>query len=170
MKKWFFILLIFLILPLYSFAEELTTVAVVDINKVAMVFFKNSYAVKQIESFKQEIQTTLNRLKDELNDLKNKKLLAEEAGNQEEALRLDNDIFNKQKYIQDYYRVKSQQLAEKQKQLAESSTFLQELQNALSYVAENNGYSVILKSTDPNLLWWNKEVDITEKVIEVLTK
>ncbi|ADN02069.1 OmpH family outer membrane protein [Spirochaeta thermophila] len=148
--------------------EELITVAVVDINRVAMAFFRNSSAVREIERFKTEIQEEVNRLTAEIKALQEQKLQAQEAGNEERALTLDQQIYQKTQYLRDYYRVKTQQLEERQRKLTESSTFLQELKNALEYVAETHGFSVIFKSTDPDLLWWHKEVDITDLVIERL--
>ena len=149
--------------PLY--AEQLTTVGIVDVTKVSTAFFRDSQAVRELEDLTNKLQKEIDSITAEINQLKDRKLQAENSGDQARALKLDEEIYNKTNYLKDFFRVRNAQLQERRNRLAESSTFLAQLQQAISYVAEDQGYNVILKSSDPNLLWWSRQVDITDLII-----
>lgn len=164
-----------LLVPLFLavpslFAEQLTTVGIVDIAKVTTAFFRDSQAVRELEDMTAKLQAEIDGITAEINALKERKLQAENQGNRNQSLQLDEEIYNKTNYLRDYYRIKNNQLQEKRNRLAESASFLSELQRAISFVAEDQGYNVIMKSTDPNLLWWSKQVDITDLVVQRLVQ
>jgi outer membrane protein len=146
-------------------AEQLTTVGIIDVAKVTNAFFRDSQAVRELEDLTTKLQAEINGISAEINQLKERKLSAENSGDQAAALKLDEEIYNKTNYLRDYFRIKNGQLQERRNRLSESSSFLTELQRAIAFVAEDQGYNVILKSSDPNLLWWSRQVDITELVI-----
>ena len=152
------------------FAEQLTTVGIVDVTKVSTAFFRDSQAVRELEDLTSRLQREIDGITAEINQLKDRKLQAENAGDQNRVLKLDEEIYNKQNYLRDYFRIKNAQLQERRNRLAESSSFLAQLQQAIAFVAEDQGYNVIIKSTDPNLLWWSRQVDITDLVIAELLK
>ncbi|AHC15196.1 OmpH family outer membrane protein [Salinispira pacifica] len=149
-------------------AEQLTTVGVVDITRVYNSFFADSTAVRELENLKEEIQQELDGHVAILRRLQEQKLDAESDGDEDEALRLDEEIYEKQQYIQDFQRIKQRQLYDRQQRLLNSETFLSELQSAISFVAEANGFTVVVSSNDDKLLWWSQEVDITNLVLERL--
>jgi outer membrane protein len=146
-------------------AEQLTTVGIVDITKVSTAFFRDSQAVRELEDLTARLQSEIDNITAEINRLKDRKLQAENSGDQAQALKLDEDIHNRTNYLRDYFRVRNTQLQERRNRLAESSSFLAQLQQAIAFIAEDQGYNVILKSSDPNLLWWSRQVDITDLVI-----
>ena len=154
--------------PISLFAEQITTVGIIDVNKVAQVFFRESQAVRELEEMAMRIQEEIDNITEEIYSLEERKLNAESMDDRQMALQLDTEIFERTNYLRDYHRIKTGQLAEKKKNLTESATFLSEMVTAMEYVAESEGYTVILRSSDPNLMWWSKEVDITELVIQRL--
>ena len=158
----------FFLLPLTLMGQQLTTVGIVDIGKVTMAFYRDSQAVRELEEMTKRLQGELDAITEEINQLKERQLEAERDGNKTLSLQLEEQITNKTNYLREYYRIKNAQLQERRNRLAESSSFLSELQQAIAFVAEDQGYSVILKSSDPNLVWWSKQVDITELVIQRL--
>jgi len=171
MKRLYSILLFIGLAALFpAAAEQLTTVGIVDVTKVTTAFFRDSQAVRELEDLTAKLQAEINGITAEINQLRERKLTAENSGNQTLALQLDEEIFNKTNYLRDYYRIKSGQLQDRRNRLAESSSFLSELQGAIAFVAEDQGYNVILKSSDPNLLWWSRQVDITDLVITRLMR
>ncbi len=149
-------------------AEQLTTVGIIDVSKVTTAFFRDSQAVRELEDLTAKLQGEINGISADINHLKERKLLAENSGDSAAALRLDEEIYNKTNYLRDYYRIKNAQLQERRNRLSESSAFLGELQKAIAFVAEDQGYNVILKTSDTGLLWWSRQVDITELVISRL--
>jgi outer membrane protein len=148
--------------------EQLTTVGIVDVTRVSTAFFRDSSAVRRLEELTARLQSEIDGITAEINQLKDRKLQAETSGDQSLALRLDEEIYKKTNYLRDYFRVKNTQLQEQRNNLAESSSFLAQLQQAIAFIAEDQGYNVIIKSSDPNLLWWSRQVDITDLVISRL--
>ena len=161
-------LCLFCILPVS--AEQLTTVGIVDVTKVSTMFFRDSQAVRELETLTAQLQREIDGISNEINQLRDRRLQAENSGDKSRALKLDEEINNKHNYLRDYFRVKNAQLQERRNRLSESSSFLAQLQQAIAFVAEDQGYNVILKSSDPNLLWWSRQVDITDLVITELTR
>ncbi|MDR1315400.1 MAG: OmpH family outer membrane protein [Spirochaetales bacterium] len=148
--------------------EQLTTVGIVDVTRVSTAFFRDSRAVIELEELTRRLQSEIDGITAEINQLKDRKLQAESSGDQSLALRLDEEIYKKTNYLRDYFRVRNTQLQERKNHLAESSAFLSQLQQAIAFIAEDQGYNVIIKSSDPNLLWWSRQVDITDLVISRL--
>lgn len=162
--------MLFIFLPFPLIGQQLTTVGIVDIGKVTMAFYRDSQAVRELEEMTKRLQAELDAITAEINQLKERQLEAERIGNKTLSLQLEEQITSKTNYLREYFRIKNAQLQDRRNKLAESSSFLSELQQAISFVAEDQGYSVILKSSDPNLVWWSKQVDITELVIQRLLK
>jgi len=170
MKLRYWVLFPLLIAVPSLFAEQLTTVGIVDIAKVTTAFFRDSQAVRELDDMTAKLQAEIDGITAEINSLKERKLQAENQGNRSQALQRDEELYNKTNYLRDYFRIKNNQLQEKRNRLAESAAFLSELQRAIAFVAEDQGYNVIMKSTDPNLLWWSKQVDITDLVVQRLVQ
>ncbi len=100
--------------------------------------------------------------------LNKQKIDAENRNNDSLVLRLDDDILKKQQYLQEYHKIMSDRIASKKENLLTSSGFSKEIIETIKFIAENEGFSIILRKKDPNILYYNYEVDITEKVIERL--
>ncbi len=149
-------------------AENITKVAVLDYSRILSAFYKDSQAVRELEELKQSFQEESQKIQDEIKILEARKLDAENDGNTSRALELDNEIFKKKNYLRDYIRVKNAQLSEMNKSLSQNMTLVKEINEEIQYVAESNGFSLVFKKSDPDLLWWNYEVDITDQVLQRL--
>ncbi len=174
MRKRLFILSIVVVLLFFSstfivFATQITRVGIVDIVKIYSIYYKESKEVLKLEELKQEYLKEIAQKKNEILTLENEKVDAENRGEQEKALELDKEIFNKKQFLSEYTRIKTQQLKELAKNLANSNEFIKEIADAIQYVAESEGFSLILKKTD-QFLFWTPEIDITDKVIAELMK
>ena len=169
-RKYILLAVLNLIFVIPAFTEQLTTVGIIDVTRVSTAFFRDSSAVRELENLTTQLQREIDGITAEINQLKDRKVQAENSGDRARALRLDEEINNKQNYLRDYFRVKNAQLQERRNRLAENSAFLTQLQQAIAFVAEDQGYNVIFKSSDPNLVWWSRQVDITDLVITELLK
>jgi len=161
---------VMLLISVVSFlpAEKITKVAVLDYSRILSAFYKDSQAVRELEEMKNQFQEESQKIQNEINILESRKLDAENNGNTARALELDNEIFNRKKYLRDYIRVKNAQLSEMNRNLNQNLTLVNEIIEEVQYVAESSGYSIVFKKSDPNLLWWNYEVDITDQVLQRL--
>jgi len=160
--------LMILVLGGNLFASQITKVGVIDRTKILQTFYAESQGVRELEIMKEEIQQELVRLNEEIKMYEERKLAAENRGDEADALNLDNIIFNKKQYRQDYYRTKSNQLAERQKNLYQDREFAQELLEQIEFVALSQGCSIVIDISTPGLYWHSEEVDITNMVLQRL--
>jgi outer membrane protein len=151
-------------------AEQLTTVAIIDTGRVYTTYFRESQTVRDWERLKLSVQDELNKYFAETTRLQSERLDAAKQGNNAEVLRLEQEIAKRQQFYADYKRVKQQQIADAGKSLMQGDSFLTEIMAAIKYVAESEGYTVVLDSGDTYLRFWSPEVDITDKVLDYLKK
>ncbi len=85
-------ILIFILLIVSSFlyAQQLTRIAVVDMPKVYTAYFKDSRAVRQFEEKSAKVQSDIDKMTKEIQDLKSRHADALLRDDQSEVLRLDN--------------------------------------------------------------------------------
>ncbi|UCF99274.1 MAG: OmpH family outer membrane protein [Spirochaetaceae bacterium] len=168
------LLLLFLIasgIPL--FADQITRVGILDIEKVYSIYFRESKAVKELQQLRADVLREISRIDEEILLLESQKLDAESRGDGEAALRLDREIFQKKQYRDDYRRIKMDQIRKRSETLYKSDEFLDELLQAIEYVAESEGFSLVLNSSgqfSQFFFFYTKEVDITELVIQELMR
>ncbi len=158
---------LFTFLPAILPAQQLATVGVVNIGQIYNSFYRDSQAVRDLERLRRQYQQEIDDHLRELENLRDRRFTAEEAGNTMRAEQLEDQIMELQRFLEDLTSRRRQQLAARQEQLL-SDEFLQRLQNAIQYVAETEGYTVIIRSDTEGLQWWSSEVDLSEKVLDRL--
>lgn len=158
-----------LLAPTQASAEQLTTVAVVDLSKVTSAFFAESQAVRDLKKKADDLRAEIAQQQNDIQQLQQQKLAADQRGDNSTSLGLEDQINKKQNFLQEFRRIKQDELDRQQKNLLQSnSAFYTQMYSAVSYVAESLGYSVVLDISNPNLLWWSPTVDITTQVIDRL--
>lgn len=158
----------FLCVPLFSVsAEQLTTVGIVDIDRVYNSFYRDSQSVRELERLRREYQSEIDGYVQDLESLRDRRFRAEQLNNTGRVEELDEEILQMQTFLEDLTRRRRAQLEAQQNQLL-SDEFLQQLQEAIQFVAESEGYTVVLRTDSPGLQWWSSEVDISELVLERL--
>ena len=168
MKRIWFGAVFLLLIISFSWGEQLSQIAVIDLSKIVSNYFKESQAWRELEEMTEQYEEEKEAILQEIEQLEEKKIEAMNEGEDEEALKIDDEIFNKKDYLKEYSRIKYNQIQKKRNSLIESPTFLSEILGVIKYVAENEGYSVVMRSRDPDLMWWSSEVDITDMVLQRL--
>lgn len=148
-------------------AEQLTTVGIIDISKVYNSFYRDSRAVRELEELRERYQAEIDREVGELEDLKEDLAQAQDRGNQTRIEQLNSEISRQRRYVEDLTRRRREQLQQRQQNLV-SDDFLNRLQQAIVYVAESEGYTVVIRTDQEGLQWWSPEVDISDLVLERL--
>jgi len=148
-------------------AEQLTTIGIIDISKVYNAFYRESQGVREFEQQKKEYQSEIDMHVNNLNDLKDRRARAAQRGDQQTVDQLDKEIFQKTQFIEDLTRRRREQLQQKQSQLI-TNDFLKKLQQAIVFVAESQGYTIVMRTDAPSLQWWSPTVDISDLVLERL--
>ena len=167
-KRIFFTGILVLILAGSLFAEKLTMIGVVDLTKIVSDYFKESTSWREIDELTKRVDESTAEKMNEIRELQEQKIDAENRNNDSLVLKLDDDILKKQQYLQEYHKIMSDRISSKKENLLTSSGFSKEIIETIQFIAENEGFSIILRKKDPNILYYNYEVDITEKVIERL--
>ena len=68
-----------------------------------------------------------------------------------------------------YCSYKTAELEDQRKKLTQSGAFLEQVYGEIRYIAESEGYSMVLDlKENTGILWYSPTVDITDKVIQNL--
>ena len=168
MRRFCFAVILAVLSSSFAVSEQLSQIAVIDLSKIVSNYFRESQAWRELEEMTEEYEAGKEAIFEEIEQLEARKIEAKNEGDDAEALEIDDEIFNKKEYLQEYSRIKYNQIQKKRNSLIESPTFLSEILNVIKYVAENEGYAVVMRSRDPDLMWWSSEVDITDLVLRRL--
>ncbi|MFP4066123.1 MAG: OmpH family outer membrane protein [Spirochaetaceae bacterium] len=148
-------------------AEQLTTVAVVDIQQIYNSFYRDSRGVRELEDLRREYQQEIDEEVEELDTLRDRLARAEEQENESRVETLESQVERQRRYVEDLTSRRRRQLQERREELV-SDDFVDRLQNAIRHVAEDEGYTVVLRSDQEGLQWWSSEVDISDQVLDRL--
>ncbi len=163
--------LIWLVLTIGTLeAEQITKVAVIDYSRILAAFYADSAEARKIDEMKRVYAEEVKKLQEEIQLLEEKKLNAQDSGESASVLNLDKNIQGRKQYYQEYVRVRGNQIQQAAANLASNNALAQEILREIRYVAELNGFSIVLKRSNPNLLWWSYETDITELVLKRLMR
>ena len=167
--KFFLLQICLLPFPAFLSAQQITRFAVVDMSKVYTAFFRESRAVRDFEERSARVQADIDRMTQEIQNLRISQSNAELQGDSEKAIRLENEIYKKSEFLKEYFKLKTAELEDQKKKLSQSSAFLEQVYNELRIVAESEGYSMVLNLKDAKgILWYSPAIDITDKVIQNL--
>ncbi len=144
-------------------AEQLTTVGVVDARAIYTEFYSNALNARRLEQIRERFGQDIDRQTQTLNILRQRRAQAEEAENNEMIARIDATIANESRRLEQMIDARQQALA-RQAPPEPDNDFLVQLQQAIIYVAESQGFTVVLDADSNELLWWSYAVDITEMV------
>jgi len=165
MKKTVLFLAVYLLATsLYS--QQLTRFAVVDLPKVYAAFFRESRPVRELEERSTAVQAEIDKMTKEIQELRSRRIDLVNRGDQTGALRLENEIYSKQEFLKEYYTVKTAELEDQRRKLAQSDSFLEQVHVEIRSIAESEGYTMVLPVKDA--IWFSPTVDITDKVIQSL--
>jgi len=151
------------------FGQQLTRFAVVDLPKVYSAFFRDSRAVREFEERSARVQTEIDRMTREIQELRSRYADVVLEGDQTQALRLESEINRKSEFLREYYAIKTAELEDQRKKLSQSGSFLEQVYSEIRFIAESEGYSMVLNLKENNdILWYSPTVDITDKLIQNL--
>jgi len=169
MKKFLPLFLVCLGLGIKAEAQQLTRFAVVDLPRVYIAFFSESRAVRDFEDQSARVQAEIDRMTVEIQNLRVSQVNARAQGNNDQALRLEAEINRRSDYLREYYRTMTEELERIKNGLTQSGAFLEQVYDEIRYVAESEGYTMVLNLREnTGILWYSPAVDITDKIIQSL--
>jgi outer membrane protein len=169
MKKVFLLVSICFGFASAVYAQQITRFAVVDLPQVYMAFFSESRAVRDFEAQSARVQADINRMTAEIQTLRTNMVNAQAQGNQEQALRLEADIARRSDFLVEFHRTQTANLQAQMARLSQSDTFLNQVFDEIRFIAESEGFSMVLNLHDNNgIVWFSPTVDITDRLISNL--
>jgi outer membrane protein len=151
------------------YSQQLTRFAVVDMPRVYTAFFRDSRAVRQFEERSARVQSEIDKITREIQEMKSRQLEATQRGDQTEALRLENQIYRRSEFLREYYTTNTAILENQKRQLMQSGSFLEQVYDEIRFIAESEGYTMVINLKENNgILWYSSTVDITDKLIQNL--
>jgi len=165
--------LIFLLLNVscivMAYSQQLTRFAVVDLPKVYTAFFRDSRPVREFEERSARVQTEVDRRNREIQELRGRHAEAVLQNNQSEANRLESQIYRMSEALVDYYQTQTSILEDQRKRLSQSGSFMNQVYDEIRYIAESEGYTMVLNLSDnKGIIWYSATVDITDRLIQSL--
>jgi outer membrane protein len=146
--------------------QQITKFAIVDMPKVYTAFFRDSRAVRQFEEKSAKVQSDIDRMTKEIQELRSRHADAILRDDQSEVLRLENLIYRRSEYLREFYQTRTAELENDKKRLMQSGSFLDQVYDEIRYIAESEGYSMVIDLKQfPAVLWYSNTVDITDKLI-----
>ncbi|MCL2174511.1 MAG: OmpH family outer membrane protein [Treponema sp.] len=153
-----------------AYSQQITRIAVVDLPRVYTSFFRESQAVRQWEERRAGLQREIDRRTRDIQNLKTRQADAIQRDDQNAANNLDREINTATENLRLFFQNRTEQLERERVQLAQSQSFLTQVNNEIKYIAESEGYSMVINLKDiSGILWFSPSVDITEKLIQSLT-
>ena len=105
----------------------------------------------------------------EIHEMQSRRMDAISAGDQLSALRLENEIRGSTEFLREFHAVRTAELESRRRALAHSDEFLGQLYSEIRFVAEREGFTMVLNLNDnPSILWHSPTVDITDSLITSL--
>jgi outer membrane protein len=146
--------------------QQITRFAIVDMPKVYTAFFRDSRAVRQFEEKSAKVQSDIDRMTKEIQELRSRHADAILRDDQSEVLRLENLIYGRSEYLREFYQTRTTELENDKKRLMQSGSFLDQVYDEIRYIAESEGYSMVIDLKQFSaILWYSNTVDITDKLI-----
>ena len=151
------------------YGQQLTRFAVVDLSRVYTAYFRESRAVREFEERSARVQADIDRMTREIQELRSRHADAVLRDDQSEALRLETQINRRAEFLRDYYQTKTAELETQRRNLMRSGSFLEQVYDEIRYIAESEGYTMVLNLNDnPSIIWYSPSVNITDKLIQNL--
>jgi len=162
-------LMLLLGLGMAAVAEQLTTVAVFDMDQVLLNFYSDSDVVRDYRRAVEQYRADLLIAEDDLQDLQARRATAVSRNDSRLAARLREDITAQQEYLnalnERWYQTEDLLLAELQ-----DDRFWVTVYEVAQYVGEENGYTLILDVSlaGTGIFWFSPVIDVTEDIIQEL--
>ena len=150
-------------------AQIVTRFAVVDLPRVYLAFFSESRAVRNFEEQSARVQSEIDRMTAEIQNLRAQQVSAQAQGQNDQAFRLEAEINRRTDFLREYHRTMTAQLETMRNNLTQGGGFLEQVYDEIRFIAESEGFSMVLNMTDnTGILWFSPTVDITERLIRNL--
>lgn len=159
--------LLMMVTPQNAAAKEIR-IGVVDLQRALNESTRGAQARAEFSKRASELQKQIEQRQKQLETMKNE--LASKASVLSAQARAEKEraYQDKLKDFQRFYRDAQDELRSKDQEL--TGSLLQEIQSLIASIGQKGGYTVILERGESSVLFMDKDVDITQAVIEAFNK
>lgn len=147
-------------------AQQFAKTGVVNLTRINQ-FYKDAMT-KSVEDLKTSIQKDLDLLRDEVRLLSERRSEASKKGDTTLVQTLDGEIQSKREAFAEFGRMKQEELAAAAEAVKSDTTFQRILPQEIEQAAISKGFALILNSSNPVVIWYGPDSDITDDVIQRL--
>ncbi len=147
-------------------AQQFAKTGVVNLTRINQ-FYKEA-VVKEFEELKVAIQKDLDGMKEELRLLNDQRSEASRKGDSARVQTLDVEIQAKREAFTEFGRTKQEELAAAAEAVKSDTSFQRRLPQEIEQAAISKGFALILNSSNPVVIWYGPDSDITDDVIQRL--
>ncbi len=150
-------------------AEQLTTVALFDMDQVLLSFYSDSDILRDYFRAEEQYRADVLLAENDLRDLQARRATAVNRNDSRLAARLRQDAAAQQEYIdalnERWRQTEDGLLAELQ-----DDPFYKTVYEVAGYVAEENGYTLIMdvSGIGMGIFWYSPAIDVTDDIIQEL--
>jgi len=143
-------------------AQQFAKTGVVNLSRISQ-FYKDT-KTKALEDMRAAIQKDIDAMKDEIKTLSDQRSEASKKGDSAMVQSLDIKIQAKKDAFSDYGRKKQMELTAAADDLKNDSTLQKLLPQEIEQAAISKGFALILNSSNPAVIWYGPDADITDDV------
>jgi Skp family chaperone for outer membrane proteins len=147
-------------------AQQFAKTGVANLTRISQ-YYKDA-VTKTLEDLKVSIQKDLDRMKDEVRALNDLRSEASKKGDTTKVQSLDVDIQAKKEAFAEFGKKKQEELAAAAEAVKSDTSFQKLLPQEIEQAAISKGFALILNSSNPVVIWYGPDSDITDDVIQRL--
>ncbi|MBU8920462.1 MAG: OmpH family outer membrane protein [Bacteroidales bacterium] len=160
---------LFTMVPLTALRADEVKIGYIDTIKIFAEFKETVEAEevykKEVEAWKkkaEEMETELARLRE---NIESQSLMLSEEKLQEKKVEFETKARDYQKYMKDVFG-ETGEAARRNQEL--TSPIVEKINAVIARLAEDEGYTIVFDSSQGNIVYADKTIDITDQVIAVL--
>jgi len=150
-------------------AQRIVNACVINRIKVSEAYMRESRRARELDAFMANVEEEVTRMTAEIGDVKLRRLDAVRDNDDRGVDDLDQQLREMEDNLSTYRELQKRKREQMIQDLIDTDAFYRDLIAAIQRVCEEEGYSMAYDLNVAGLLWWDQEIDITQRVIRVLS-
>jgi len=151
-----------------SSGESLSKIAVVYMDRIFESYPEDARVFRAIEELRNTYETRMEEYAFELEEIELNLIAARENGDEVEVAELEATRTDFVSNTRTYHEIMTGRIKSAYEDIAEGEGIVQDIFEAIRFVAIDEGYSAVFDAEDSRLYYFGKEIDVTDLVIRRL--
>ncbi len=150
-------------------AQRIVNACVINRIKVSEAYMRESRRARELDAFMENVEEEIARMTTEIELLKSRRLDAVRDNNDRRVDELDDQLREMEDNLSTYRELQQRKREQMIQDLIDTDAFYRDLIAAIQRVCEEEGFSLAYDLNVAGILWWDPEIDITQRVIRALS-